>query len=126
MGEYNRARRRQADERLKMAMLEEAAAAWAEVWTAGVKEAAAADEAADAAWKILAAGDACVRTAEVAVEAADLGKAEAPEGKQAAWAMRAKSAREWRVGGGVGKAARGGRPDAVAKAYRAAARARAY
>lgn len=126
MGEYNRARRRQADERLKMAMLEEAAAAWAEVWTAGVKE-AAADEAADAAWKILAAGEACVRTAEVAVEVADLGKAEAPEGRQAAWALRAKSAREWKESVEESEKPRAAAAaDAVAKAYRAAARARAY
>ena len=121
MGEYNRARRRQADERLKMAMLEEAAAAWAEVWTAGVKEAA------DAAWKILAAGEACVRTAEVAVEVADLGKAEAPEGRQAAWALRAKSAREWKESVEESEKPRAAAAaDAVAKAYRAAARARAY
>lgn len=127
MGEYNRACGRQADERLKLAMLEEAAEAWAEVRAAGVKEAKAADEAAEAAWRILAAGEACVRTAEVAVEMADWGRAEAPKGEQTAWASRVKSAREWMESmQELEKPRAAAAADAVAKAYRAAARARAY
>ena len=125
--EYRQACRREEDDRLKLAMLEEAAGEWAEVWEAGMKEADAADEAAAAAWRIMAAGAACVRTAEVAVEMADMGKEEAPNSEQAAWASRAKSAREWKKSMEELEKPRAAAAAAAAEgAGRAAARARAH
>ena len=125
--EYHRACKQEADDRLKLAMLEEAAGEWAEVWEAGMKEAEAADEAAAAAWRIMAADAACVHAAEVAVEMADWGKGEAPRSEQAAWASRAKSAREWKESmEESGKPRTAAAVDAAAKAGKEAARARAH
>lgn len=131
--EYHQACKQEADDRLKLAMLEEAAGEWAKVWEAGVKEAEAADEAAAAAWRIIAAGEACARATEVAVEMADWGKGEAPKSEQAAWASRAKSAREWkesmeesekpRAAAAADAAARAGMEAARARAHAAGARA---
>ena len=125
--EYHRACRQEADDRLKLAMLEEAAGEWAKVWEAGMKEAEAADEAAAAAWRIMAAGAACVHAAEVAVEMTDWAKGEAPKSEQAAWASRAKSAREWKESMEESEKPQAAEfADAAARAGKVAARARAH
>ena len=125
--EYHQACKQGADDRLKLAMLEGAAGEWARVWEAGVKEAEAADEAAAAAWRGMAADATCVRAAEVAVEMADWGKGEAPRSEQAAWASRAKSAREWKESMEESEKPQAAEfADAAARAGKVAARARAH